>query len=148
MALLEFKNKNKYGTIRKRIIYSPTTSFGFNPKGFGSFVEVRVFRYEYKHPHIPPLLIEIIEGSKFIVPGWIPVLKETTLEDINWIKPKSKEVPLEKNSWKYESSSEPGSFYIVRQRGDKLTCNCSGFFRVKDKNKGCKHIQETRLKLK
>jgi len=31
---------------------------------------------------------------------------------------------------------------MVREIAGRYTCNCTGFFRVKDKSKGCKHIQD------
>ena len=69
--LWEFTNKNKYGNLRSRIIYRPDgESFSFNPKGFGSFVNVRVFRYTYEHPLLPPSLFVGQDGRKFIVPTW------------------------------------------------------------------------------
>jgi hypothetical protein len=79
-------------------------------------------------------------GKKFIL--------KLHYNDIEWIKPtKPVEVPVEKETWKFESSSEPGHFYTVKQSGLKLTCNCSGFFRCRDKNIGCKHCQEVRSRI-
>jgi hypothetical protein len=63
------------------------------------------------------------------------------------IKPVKIEAPIEKETWKFESSSEKGLFYKVTKQGDKLTCNCSGFYRCLDRNKGCKHVQEVRKQL-
>ena len=58
MALWKFTNLNKYGNPRSRIIYRPDgEAFGFNPKGLGSFVNVQMFKYEYKHEIIPPVLV-------------------------------------------------------------------------------------------
>ena len=91
--LYKFTNTNKYGNLRHRIIYRPDgEGFKFNPKGFGPFVNVEVFRYTYKHPILPPSLFTGQDGKKFIVPIWKEVLPETTLEDINWVKPKPKKV--------------------------------------------------------
>ena len=82
------------------------------------------------------------------MPTWQKVHPETTLNDIEVIRPVKKvEAPVEKNTWKFESSSEKGLFYTVRQNGSKLTCTCSGFFRAKDRNKGCRHCQEVRKQL-
>ena len=147
MALWKFSNLNKYGNIRTRIVHlEDGKPFSYNPKGFGPFVEVHRFKYEHHHLYAPVLFVDS-NNQKFILPNWQPVVSETTLSDIEWIKPVKIEAPIEKETWKFESSSEPGTFYKVRKQGDKLTCNCSGFFRCKDRNKGCKHVQEVRKQL-
>ena len=110
--LYKFTNTNKYGNLRHRIIYSPDgEGLKFNPKGFGPFVNVEVFRYKYEHSLIPPHLFVDNEGQKYIVPTWQKVLPETTLEDINWVKPKPKKVSVEKQEFQFESKSDPGHFY-------------------------------------
>ena len=89
MALWIFTNLNKHGNLRSRIVYRPDgEAFSFNPKGFGPFVNVRMFRYEYKGV-IPPALATI-GGQKYIMPSWQKVDPNTTLKDIQWIKPKPK----------------------------------------------------------
>ena len=48
MALWKFTNLNKYGNPRTRIMHRPDgEAFGFNPRGFGSYINVSRFRYEY-----------------------------------------------------------------------------------------------------
>ncbi len=47
--------------------------------------------------------------------------------------------------YKFESKSEPGSFYVVRVTGDKVKCNCAGQYRAKDRQ--CKHMKEVKQKL-
>ena len=79
-------------------------------------------------------------GQKYIIPLWIKVHPKTTYSDINWIKPEVKKIEPEKNTWKFESSSAPGTFYIVKQSGLKLSCNCPGVWRSKDRR--CKHIKQ------
>jgi hypothetical protein len=129
------------------IRYSPSTCFGETPEPSIISQKVSVFKYDYIHPYITPHLFVDSNGDKFIIPSWIPVHPKTQFEDINWIKPEVKDQPQEKNTWKFESSSDPGTFYTVRQSGLKLSCNCSGFWRAKDRNKGCKHCQEIRKQL-
>lgn len=130
-----------------RIEYSPNSNLGFAPKPNIVSQSVRVLKYVYEHPVISPHLYTNSEGKKFIIPTWQEVHPQTTLEDIDWVKPEVNKVPEEKNTWKFESSSDPGHFYTVRQSGLKLSCNCSGFWRAKDRNKGCKHCQEVRKQL-
>ena len=57
MALWKFTNKNKYGTLRSRIMYKPDGQAFSHGPGFGSFVNVQMFRYEYKHEVLPPHLV-------------------------------------------------------------------------------------------
>jgi hypothetical protein len=155
MALHKIIEKHKVTILGQEIIYtnqflkySKSTSYGFKPSSSLTSHGVYVFKYTYEHHSLPPtLLISPVSGKKFIVPTWKEVHPQTTLADIEWIKPVKIEVPVEKETWKFESSSEPGTFYKVRKQGDKILCNCSGFFRCKDKVKGCVHCQKVRKQL-
>ena len=88
MPIVEFSNLNKYGNLRTRRFYQEKSNLNINPKGFGSFVAFKLFKYNYEH-HMSPSLANI-GGKRYIVPTWQEVLPETTLGDINWIKPKLK----------------------------------------------------------
>jgi hypothetical protein len=155
MALHKIIEKHKVTILGQEITYtnkflkySKSTSYGFKPSTSLTSQGVYVFKYIYEHHSLPPtLLVSPVSGKKFIVPTWKEVHPQTTLADIEWIKPVKIEAPIEKETWKFESSSEKGLFYKVTKQGDKLTCNCSGFFRCKDRNKGCKHVQEVRKQL-
>ena len=145
MALWKFTNTNKYGNLRSRIIYKPDgEAFGFNPKGFGPFVNVQMFKYEYKHEIIPPTLLES-NGKKYLIPTWQEVLPETTLNDIKWVKPKPKKVKVEVKKYQFESKSDPGHFYNVTVKNNKVDCTCSGKWRAKDRQ--CRHIKEIKKQL-
>jgi len=144
--LYKFTNTNKYGNLRHRIIYRPDgEGFKFNPKGFGPFVNVRVFKYTYEHPVLPPSLFTDNDGQKWIVPTWQEVLPETTLDDINWIKPKVKKEKPQKNEFQFESKSDPGHFYKVTVIGTKVDCTCSGKWRAKDRQ--CRHMKDVKKQL-
>jgi hypothetical protein len=144
--LWQFTNKNKYGNLRRRIIYSPSgEGFEYNPKGLGNFVNVQVFKYKSKS-NFPPALANV-NGKLYMVPDWKEVLPETTINDITYTKPKPPKVKLEKTTFKFESKSSPGSFYKVTVEGDKVKCNCAGQYRAKDKVKGCIHMQEVRSRI-
>lgn len=144
MALIEFTNLNKYGNRRTRIIYNPTTQLSFNPKGLGSYVHVRIFKYEYKHPTFPPTLLKL-NDKKYLMPDWKEVHPQTELNDIIWLKPKIKIEPkFEKKTWEFKSSSSDSLYKVVQVEPNNYKCNCPGFFRAKDKNLGCKHIQEVK----
>lgn len=142
MALWKFTNLNKYGNHRSRIIYKPDgEAFGFNPKGFGSFINVQMFKYEYKHEVMPPGLIES-NGKKYIVPTWKEVDPNTTLKDIEWIKPKPK-VKRSKTVIKTFSSGSSDATYTTKYYPDsgKFFCDCPGSWRSYG---NCKHIKQMR----
>jgi hypothetical protein len=83
-------------------------------------------------------------GEKLILmPLNVEVHPKTTLQDVNVIKKKIKEKPAKTFTFKSSSSD---STYTVKEINNQYVCNCTGFFRVKDKKKGCKHIQEIKLK--
>jgi hypothetical protein len=152
MALWKFSNLNKYGNWRHRIIAWPDGKPFSHGPGFGKVVGVSRFKYTYEHPILPPSIIKsVVTGKTYIVPAWMEVLPETTLNDIEWIKPEIKKTSQSVDSkpatteYKFESKSEPGSFYVVRVTGDKVKCNCAGQYRAKDRQ--CKHMKEVRQKL-
>ena len=149
MSLWKIKTLNKYGNYRSRILYNPTnTSFGYNPKKLGPVVIAGRFKYEYNHSFLPPTLYTNPEGEKFIVPTYQKVHPKTELVDIDWIKPKVKSPKSQLKTFKYQSSSSSDIYtvkeYLNADNTISLRCNCAGYWRVKDKNKGCKHIQETK----
>lgn len=145
MPLFEFTNKNKYGQLRKRIIYNDSTAFSFNPKGLGDFVCVRPFKYQSRSPYFGILNIN---GKKYLTPDWIEVLPETTMDDIKPFEEENRGRPkkVERNDeWKFESSSSD-VVYTVRQVGVTYKCNCPGVWRAKDRR--CKHIKEVESQIK
>jgi len=153
MALHRIIEKHKVNILGQEIVYTnkfikytEKTSYGFKPSSSLVSHASRLFKYTHEHSYLPPTLV-VLNGQKYIMPTWQKVHPETTYNDIEWIKPVKIEAPVEKETWKFESSSEKGLFYKVKKQGDKLTCNCSGFFRCKDRNKGCKHVQEVRKQL-
>jgi len=142
MALWKFTNKNKYGNLRSRVIYRPDGEpFSFNPKGFGSFINVRMFKYEYKHEVLPPTLATF-RGQKYIVPTWQKVDPNTTLNDIEWIKPKPKK-QRSKTVIKTFNSGSSDAVYTTKYYPDsgKYYCDCPGSWRSYG---NCKHIKEMR----
>ena len=143
MALWKFTNFNKYGNPRTRIIYKPDgESFSHGP-GFGSTMVSR-FKYEVKGGNIPPGILEL-NGKKYIMPWWKEVDACTTLNDINWIKPKPKRLDpiIEMNpsgsnpDIKYKTSYYPSS--------NNYYCNCPGKWMAKDGK--CKHIKALEAKI-
>ena len=141
MALWKFTNLNKYGYYRSRIVYRPDgEAFGFNPKGFGPFINVQMFRYEYKGI-IPPALATI-GGQKYIMPSWQKVDPNTTLKDINWVKPKPK-VKRSKTVIRTFNSGSSDAVYTTKYYPDsgKYFCDCPGSWRSRG---NCKHVKQMR----
>ena len=141
MALWKFTNLNKYGNLRSRIVYrSDGEAFSFNPKGFGPFVNVRMFRYEYKGA-IPPALATF-SGQTYIVPSWQKVDPNTTLKDINWIKPKPKKQRAKTIIKTHISGSGLGEYTTkYYPESGKFHCTCPGYWRS---GGNCKHVKQMR----
>ena len=139
MSLWKFYNKNKYGNVRSRIIHTEGSQLSIKPKGFGKMIIAHIFKYEVEESLIPPRLFET-EGKKYIVPGWKEVHPKTTLDDITIIK---KEKRVDPNIYTVNSGS--GEYHVKHNPlTNKYTCDCMGFWRVIDKQKGCKHIIQIR----
>jgi hypothetical protein len=103
---------------------------------------VKVFRYEIKSFLKPG--IAILQGKKFITPGFIPCHPNTELSDITWIQKVSKQEKVKEiDTWRFKSSSGDGE-YVTKRNGFKYTCNCPGVWRAKDRE--CKHIKEVKSK--
>jgi hypothetical protein len=113
-----------------------------------TFCHCRPFKYKVeKHTYLP-LAIARLFNKTVIMPAGIECHPETTLDDIIVIdnspevKPEPK--PREKRTWKFDSASSDG-FYIVRENMGKISCNCMGVWRAKDRR--CKHIKEVEKEL-
>lgn len=142
MPLWEFKNLNKYGNYRTRIIHTEG-ALSIPGIGFGPSVFVRRFKYKYEDPLIPPHILEL-NGKTYITPTWQEVEKGTTIEDIEWIKPKSKKKRTEPVIETFTSGSSD-NIYTTKYYPDsgKYYCNCPGSWRSQG---NCKHIKELRNK--
>jgi hypothetical protein len=145
MALWSFTNLNKYGNPRTRIIYKPDGEAFSHGPGFGSTC-VSKFKYEYTNEIIPPTILKL-DGKTYLMPLWKVVEPETTINDIEWIKPKPKVRPkpiMEINV----SGSSPDISYKTKYFPDtgNYSCNCPGRWRAADRR--CKHIKELEQKIK
>ena len=140
MPIIEFSNLNKYGNLRTRRFYHPTSNFGINPKGLGPTVIVKV--HKYKHKHLLPPAIARFNKKTYIMPGWQEVVNGTTLNDITHIKPKVK-VARSKTVTKTFNSSSSDAIYTTNYYpdSDKYHCNCPGTWRT---GGNCKHIKQMR----
>jgi len=101
---------------------------------------VRLFQYEVESILKPG--IAILQGKKFITPGFLPCHPNTELSDIKWIQKVSKQEQVKEiDTWRFKSSSGDGE-YVTKRNGFKYTCNCPGVWRAKDRE--CKHIKEVK----
>lgn len=79
-----------------------------------------------------------ISDKTYILPVWLRVPQDTTLDQIEW----EKEIPTPKtdsNIIQVASSSGEGK-YQIQKLGDTYKCNCPGYWRSKDRI--CKHIKQ------
>lgn len=103
---------------------------------------VRPFQYKVESTLRPG--IAILQGKKYITPGFIPCHPNTELSDIKWIQKISKQEQVKEiDTWRFKSSSGDGE-YVTKRNGFKYTCNCPGVWRAKDRE--CKHIKEVKGK--
>lgn len=111
----------------------------------------KTFRYRVpKHSYLPKMIIKL--GDKtYIYPSQIECHPKTTLDDIveyltedQLLKEKTETPKVEIQKWEFESASGGGTYTVTLNKFGNPKCNCSGFWRVKDKEKGCKHVQEVR----
>ena len=137
MPIIEFSNLNKYGNIRTRRFYHPTTNYGLNPEGFGPWVVVKLHKYEHNHV-LPPCIMKL-SGKTYIMPGFQEVIEGTTLNDVKHIKPKLKK--RTKPIVVQTPSSTDGIMYETKYHPDsgRYACTCPGVWRS---NNNCKHIKK------
>ena len=118
-----------------------------NTKNITASIVTRL-TYIVKNTIIQPIVYKSYQNDKtYIVPVWMEVHPETTQDDIIWerFKPKPKEQPSEKKTFQFESSSDKGTFYVVKVNGTKVMCNCPGVWRSKDRT--CKHMKQVKQEL-
>lgn len=113
----------------------------------------KLFKYKIeKHSVLPKTIVRFLNKT-MIYPAQIECHPKTTLNDIEEIVPLNQtpqietqiEVKKEKlKEWKFESSSGGGTYTVKQTKTGKIICDCPGYFRARDREKGCKHIQEIR----
>jgi len=113
-----------------------------------TFCHCRPFKYKVEKHEYLPLAIARLYDKVVIMPAGIECHPETTLDDIividNSPEAKPEPKPREKRTWKFDSASSDG-FYTVRENMGKISCNCMGVWRAKDRR--CKHIKEVEKEL-
>lgn len=142
MALWEFRNLNKHGNYRKRIIHTEG-ALSIPGKGFGSSVIVNRFKYKYEHPLMPPMIWKN-NGKTYLMPLWQEVVDGTTVDDVEWIKPKpkaKKEPVIETFASGSSNNTYTTKYY---PESGKYYCSCPGSWRSQG---NCKHIKTLRNKI-
>ena len=144
MALWEFRNLNKHGNYRKRIIHTEG-ALSIPGKGFGPSVIANRFKYKYDHPVMPPTIFKH-NGKTYLMPIWKEVVDGTTVDDIEWVKPKPK-VKQEPIIETHTSSSNADKMYktVYYPDSGKYYCDCPGRWRAFDNR--CKHIKALEIKV-
>ena len=136
--LYEVHKKLDDGTEVKEVVYSEG-AYKINPEGI-RYCNVSLFKYKYEGQVLPPTVIKAPSGKTYIVPVWQEVHPQTTIKDIEWIKPQ----PPKQDPIKFEVTGSNGDKYntVFNPNTNNWKCNCMGYSRLKDKDKGCKHIQQ------
>ena len=145
--LAELTLEYDYGRTEVRVV--PIEESTIYPKKEGiRHASCRPFKYEVpKHNYLCVAIVKF--GDRYVImPSGIECHPKTTLNDIKEIESteqirveKELKQPKkeEKKSWKFESASGGGT-YFVTQTPKGLKCNCPGTWRAKDRR--CKHIKE------
>jgi hypothetical protein len=133
--LYEVQTHHSDGTETNEIVYSEG-AYNIDPTNI-KHCNVNLFKYKYENQYLPPTIIKSPSGKTYIVPIWLEVHPETTLKDIEWIKPK----PLKLDSIKFEVTGSNGDKYntVYNPNTKKWKCSCPGSWRAKDGQ--CKHIK-------
>ena len=145
MPIVEFSNLNKHGNIRTRRFYKEKSNLSINPSGFGSFIAYRLFKYDVEC-NLPPSIAKI-QDKTYIMPLWKEVIEGTTLNDVNWIKPKPKKQPAKQKPIIETNVSGSGlGEYTTKHypESGKFHCTCPGYWRS---GGNCKHVKTMRVKL-
>lgn len=130
--LYNVKVKYSDGTVKEELISSQTPPALYPKRDNVIHSMANIHKYEYEHIYPPTLFIDS-KGQKLIMPTGIEVHPDTTVDDINWTKPKLKKVieHIEGSMGKYKTTYDPNK--------KTYKCSCMGYFRAKDRR--CKHIK-------
>ena len=92
---------------------------------------------KYKIVHLYPPAFAVINGQRYLFPGWIPVEDDITFDDVEHIN------PYRSNIEEFKVEGSTGNTYTVTKRDNSLTCDCpAGKFRG-----SCKHITKIKTEL-
>ena len=127
------------GTVTDEIISSPSPYVINITKEKITSSMTKVHRYDYEHIY-PPMFYTSHEDKHYLMPLGIEVHPETTMDDVNWTKPK----------FKKEIEHIQGSMGIYKTTYDPnkkiYKCTCMGFYRARMKGGVCKHVKALKEK--
>lgn len=142
---LEFEN----GTKEKQIVFTNpgerVTIYPQRDKIVSSDCKRLIYKVE-KHPYLCKSIVRF-HNKTMIYPAAIECHPQTTLDDIIELETEPtvlqsvvQEKPIEKQKWTFESSSGGGTYTVKYTKNGKLSCDCPGVWRSKDRK--CKHIRQ------
>ena len=125
------------GTRTDEIVYNESSTTSYKPvKGVVSRL-VQCFKYRVTTDVNPSVVT--LNGKRMIVPSWLEVHPQTTINDIEWVKPQKRpraDVAVQSADGKYKTTFNTAT--------GRFKCSCMGFWRSKG---NCKHVKELRVNL-
>ena len=90
---------------------------------------------------VPPRLYKANDNKTYVLPAWIEVPDDTTMDQVEWIKPKAAPKAWTEGTlafiWKPEMGENKYNTHF-HQQSNKFYCSCPGFWRAKGE---CKHVK-------
>ena len=127
--------------VNGKIVYSDGALSIANPP---KHVFARRHYYEVPYSNVGKGAVICSNGVRYHVPSWTIVHPRTTLEDIIVKKKPFEELFVEPKVWEYKSQSSDKIYKVKLNKNDELSCSCWGYIA----HRKCKHINETKLKIK
>ena len=137
--LWSVKKRFQDGTITDEIISSPSPYVVNLAKEKIVASMTKVHKYNYEHIYPPMFYKSHIDSKLYLMPLGIEVHPETTMDDVNWTKPKlKKEIEhIQGSVGTYKTTYDPNK--------KTYKCTCMGFWRSKG---NCKHVKALKEKNK
>jgi len=96
---------------------------------------IKEYKYSVTSIYKPFIFTGPGTGKLYIMPGWLNCDENTTMEDIQWVRPN---VNANKFLKKFTSSKNPEIEYTVSKKGNEYICTCPGYLY---RNRLCRHIK-------
>jgi len=140
--LWSVKKRFQDGTVTDEIISSPSPYVVNLAKEKIVASMTKVHKYNYEHIYPPMFYKSHIDSKLYLMPLGIEVHPETTMDDVNWTKPKlKKEIEhIQGSVGTYKTTYDPNK--------KTYKCTCMGYYRARMKGGVCKHIKALKEKNK
>ena len=124
------------GTVTDEIISSPEPYVINLKKEKVISSMTSVHKYDYEHIYPPTIYKSHNDNKVYLMPVSIEVHPDTTMDDVNWIKPKlKKEIEhIQGSVGTYKTTYDPNK--------NTYKCTCMGFWRSKGNYKHVKALKE------